>query len=223
MAQSFLQKVSVLLSASLHSLLDRALQSNSLAVFDEYIRQAEDSMETLRSSLIDLASSVKRLRTKYDESADEAAELDLQIDAALKANKMVVAKAAQTKFNAQMNIARTYQDQYEKQSATFKTLQEVVEVLQAKVDVLKSQREQVATLLELIRSKNLIARSIKDIQQISDNRTAAIVEDVKSQLDTADVRLESATSRLSDQIDQEVGDATLDAQLEERRNRLGLS
>ncbi len=223
MPQTLLGKVKILISASLHSLLDSALQQNSLAVFDEYIREAERSMETLKSALADLSATIKTLRAKYNEASDEAARLDLQIDAALKADKTVLAKVGQSKLNHQVEIAQTYKDQYEKQSATYQTLLEVVQVLQAKVDVLYSQRDQVATLLALVKSKNVIAHSIKDVQSIADDRTASIVENVRTQLDTADARLEVATSRLSDQIDQEVGDANLNAQLEARRQRLGLS
>jgi phage shock protein A len=222
MAQTLLSKIKILVSATLHSLLDQALQSNSLAVFDEYIREAEQSMETLKSALADLSATIKTLKRKYDEASNEAAKLDLQVDAALQADKNVLAKVSQSKLNQQMEIARTYKDQYEKQSATYNTLLEVVQVLQSKVDILYSQRDQVATLLQLIRSKNIIARSIKDVQSIADDQTARIVEDVRTKLDTADARLEVATSRLSDQIDQEVGDANLNAQLEARRQRLGL-
>jgi phage shock protein A len=223
MAQSLLDKVKILISASLHSLLDRALESNSVAVFDEYIREAEQSMDTLKSALVDLSVTIKTLRAKYDEASNEAAKLDLQVDAALRADKGVLAKVGQSKLNHQLQIARTYQDQYEKQNAAYQTLLEVVQVLQSKVDILYSQRDQVATLLELVRSKNVIARSIKDVQSIADDRTARIVEDVRTQLDTADARLEVATTRLSDQIDQEIEDTNLEAQLEARRQRLGLT
>jgi phage shock protein A len=223
MAQTLLGKIKILVMATLHSIVDQALQSNSLAVFDQYIRDAENSMETLKSALIDLNVTTKSLKAKYEEAADEAARLDLQIDASLQSNKTVLAKVGQTKFNNQLEIAKTYKEQYEKQSQTYSTLVEAVQVLQAKVDVLHSQRDQVATLLALIKSKNMIAHSMKDIQAIADDKTSRIVEDVKSKLDVADARLEVASSRLSDQIDQEVGDASLNAQLEARRQRLGLS
>lgn len=223
MAQSFFTKVQILISATLHSIVDRALEQNSLGVFDEYIRQAENSMATLKSAMVDMNASIKTLKRKYDESANEAAALDLQVDQALKAGKETLAKAQLTKLNAQLDIARTYQDQYEKQSHTYKVLLDVVQVLQAKVDVLEEQRDQVATLLELIKSKKIIARSIKDVRDITDDRTAKIVENVRTQLDQADARLEVATSRLSDEIQEEVGDASLEAQLEERRQKLGLT
>ncbi len=223
MAQTLLGKIQILVSATLHSIVDRALESNSLGVFDEYIREAEQSMEMLKSALIDLRVTTKTLKVKYDEASNEAARLDLEVDAALQANKTVLAKISQSKLNQQLDIARTYQDQYEKQSTTLSTLLEVVQVLQAKVDVLHSQRDQVATLLQLIKSKNVIARSIRDVQSIADDRTARIVENVKTQLDTADARLEVASTRLSSQIDAEIGDADLNAQLEARRQRLGLT
>lgn len=121
-----------------------------------------------------------------------------------------------------MDIAHTYKEQYERQKRAFDTLTEVVQILGAKVDVLKSQRDQVVTLLQLVKSKNLAARSIKDIEKISDGRAAQIVEKVKTELDLADSRLEVATSRLSSQVENEIADATLEAQLEERRARLGL-
>ncbi len=42
---SLLEKVSTLISANLHDLVDRALQSNSPAVIDQYIRQVENNLE----------------------------------------------------------------------------------------------------------------------------------------------------------------------------------
>ena len=38
---SLFEKINTLISANLHSMVDRALESNSVAVMDEYIRQAE--------------------------------------------------------------------------------------------------------------------------------------------------------------------------------------
>jgi phage shock protein A len=223
MAQTLLQKIQVLVSATLHSIVDRALESNSLAVFDQYIRDAQQSMETLRSALVDLASTTKMLKRKYDEASNEAARLDLEVDAALKADKNVIAQATQAKLNAQLDIARTYQDQYEKQGSTLEMLMQIVTVLETKVEVLESQRDQVATLMALVKSKHAVAKSIKDVQAIADNQGKQVIDRLKSELDVADARLEVTSSRLASQIENEVNDVELNAQLEERRKRLGLS
>lgn len=220
---NLLQKIGILVSATLHSIVDRALQANSVAVFDEYIRQAENSMRLIQSALVDLKATVKTLHTKYNQAADEAARLDLQIDQALRAGRESLAKAHMVRLNSLVEIAQTYKAQYERQSRAYNLLTETVQILQSKVDVLHAQRDQVATMLELIRSKNIVARSIKDIDKISDMRTRQIMEDVRSQLDVADARLEMATSRLSAELEEQAGDLTLEAQLEERRQRLGLA
>lgn len=220
---NLLQKIGILVSATLHSIVDRALQANSVAVFDEYIRQAENSMRLIQSALVDLKATVKTLHTKYNQAADEAARLDLQIDQALRAGRESLAKAHMVRLNSLVEIAQTYKAQYERQSRAYNLLTETVQILQSKVDVLHAQRDQVATMLELIRSKNIVARSIKDIEKISDMRTRQIMEDVRSQLDIADARLEVATSRLSAELEEQAGDLTLEAQLEERRQRLGLA
>jgi phage shock protein A len=220
---SIFQKIGILISATLHSLVDRALETNNLGVFDEYIRQAESSMSIIEDTLVDLKTTVASLRRKYDQAADEAAKLDLQIDELVRKGKDALAKATLLRMNNQLEIAKTYKEQYDKQNNAYQTLLEVVQVLSAKVDVLKSQREQVSTLLALAKSKNIVAKSIKDIERISDTKASAIVERVKTEIDTADARLEVATSRLTEQMESEVGDESLEAQLEERRQKLGLN
>jgi phage shock protein A len=220
---SLLSKLKTLISASLNSLLDNALQANSVEVFDEYIRQAEKSIEAFKDTMIELGASVKMLKRKYDESADEAAKLDISVDQLLKAGKETLAKITLTKLNQQTEIAREYKEQLDKQSAAYQMLYDAIGLLQAKVDMLSAQREQVAVLVQLVKTKKIAAKSIKDIQSITDERTRDIVENVKTQLDQADARLEVATSRLSDQIDAEVDNSELNSQLEARRAKLGLS
>ncbi len=220
---TLLGKVKVLISATLHSLVDQALQSNSLEVFDEYIRQAQRSMQAFKEAMVDLGASIKTLKRKYDESANDAAKLDIEVDQLLKANKTTLARVTQDRLNRQTEIAHVYQDQLQKQSATYQTLYDVVSVLQSKVEMLDAQRDQVAVLLQLVKTKKLAARSIKDVQTIADDKTKDIVENVMTQLDNADARLEGATSRLSDQIDAETDNADLNSQLEARRAKLGLT
>jgi phage shock protein A len=220
---SLLSKVKILLSASLHSIVDRAIEANSIEVFDEYVRQAERSIEAFKDTMVDLGASVKTLKRKYDQAANEAAKLDIQIDQLLKANKETLARVTQSKLNQQLEIARVYQDQLQKQSNAYQTLYDMVAVLQSKVDTLHAQRDQVAVLVQLVKTKKAAAKSIKDVQAIADDKSKAIVEDLKTQLDNADARLEVATSRLSDQIDAAIDNEELNTQLEARKAKLGLS
>src|SRR5450631_115113 len=121
MAQTLLAKVQLLVSATLHSLVDQVFQSNSLTVFDQYIRDAEQSMETLKSALVDLLATTKALKPKYEKASNAAAKIDLQVDKALQQNQSVAAKIEQSKLNHQLEIAKTYQEQFQKQDDTYQT------------------------------------------------------------------------------------------------------
>jgi phage shock protein A len=45
---SLLSKVQTLISANLHAMVDSALKANSMAVFDQYVREVEDNLESIR-------------------------------------------------------------------------------------------------------------------------------------------------------------------------------
>jgi phage shock protein A len=61
---TLLEKVSTLITANMHALVDQALKSNSLAVIDQYIRQAEDQLENLEDAAATVGGEVKSIRRK---------------------------------------------------------------------------------------------------------------------------------------------------------------
>lgn len=77
MAQSILDKINTLISANMHSMVDKALQGNSVAVMDEYVRQAEKNLDELEENIVTLGGSAKTLKRKYDEFSSEAEKIDM--------------------------------------------------------------------------------------------------------------------------------------------------
>ena len=63
---SILQKVRTLFSANMHGMIDRALETNSLRVMDEYIRQVERNLEALDDSAATVGGTVRTLKRKYE-------------------------------------------------------------------------------------------------------------------------------------------------------------
>src|SRR3990172_9572154 len=96
---SFFDKVNTLISANLHALVDRALESNSLKVMDEYIRQAEKNLEALEDSAATIGGTVKTLKRKYEEFAAAAEKLDRDIDTLILKGKDDLAGAAPAELN----------------------------------------------------------------------------------------------------------------------------
>ena len=222
---SLLDKVRTLISANLHAMVDSALRSNSVAVMDEYIRQAEDNLETLEDAAATVGGEVKTLKRKYDEYAAQATKLDHDIDALLQQGREDLATAAQAKFNTTQRLAQQYQEQYDRQQKEYQSLLDAKLKLEAKLTTTKQEREEMLALLDLAKSKELTVKTMKSIDDIvgsGDADIARIGESIRARLDKASAKSEMMASRLDDQMDEVLGKSELDGQLAERKKRLGL-
>jgi phage shock protein A len=223
---SLLSKVQTLISANLHSLVDNALKANSVAVLDEYIRQAEDNLDDLQDALVTVRGQVKTLKRKYDMFQAEADQLDADIDRLLKLGKEDLAVAAQSQYNSKAALAQEYKAQYEKQQVEADKLGDARLKLEAKMTTIKQEREHMLALLELAKSKEIAAktiRSLDDLQGIGDSDIARVGEQIRARLDRADAEMEVQSTSLESQMDDVLGKAGLEDQLAERKRRLGLT
>ncbi len=225
MAQSFFQKIETLIKANLHAMVDKALESNSVAVLDEYIRQAEDNLDDLEDALVTIKGQVKTLKRKYETFRAEAEALDRDIDRLLKLGKEDLALAAQNQYNTKIDLAEEYRKQYEQQKAEADRLADARLKLEARLRAIKQEREHVIGLLELAKTKEIAARSMKSLdalEGVGDSDIARVADKIRERLDRADAEVEMRTTRLSSQIDEVLGKDKLMSQLAERRRRLGL-
>jgi phage shock protein A len=225
MAQSFLEKVNTLISANLHGMVDRALESNSVKVMDEYIRQAERNLDDLEDSATTVGGSVKTLKRKYDDFSASAEKLDRDIDTLLVKGKNDLAAAAQADLNSKQQLAQEYYEQWQSQEQQYRKMMDMKLKLEAKLTTIKQEREQVKALLELAEAKRVTTKTIKsldDLAGVGDEDVSRVVDSIRARLDREDAKLEMATGRLADRIDEAVGYSEVDSQLEERRRRLNL-
>jgi phage shock protein A len=226
MAQSFFQKVETLIKANLHAMVDEALDKNSVAVLDEYIRQAETNLDDLEDALITVKGQVKTLQRKYETYRAEAEAIDKDIDRLLNLGKEDLAVAAQSQYNSKMDLAEEYRQQYIRQKAEADNLADARLKLEARLRTIKQEREHVLGLLELAKTKEIAAKSMKSLDSlegVGDSDIARIADKIRSQIDRADAEVEMRAGRLSSQMDDVLGRDRLEGQLAERRRRLGLA
>ena len=194
---SLLKKVQTLISANLHAMVDSALKANSLAVFDQYVREVEDNLEHLE-----------------DATATVGAEL-----------KEELALAAQSKLNSVNRLIENYDEMLERQEVEFQSLKDARLKLEAKLTTVKQEREELQVLLDLARSKELTAKTIKsldDLMGTGDDDISRVAEGIRARLDKASARSELMAGSLDAQMDEVLEKSTLEAQLVERKARLGL-
>jgi phage shock protein A len=223
---TLLQKVQTLISANLHWLVDKALEQNSLAVINQYIREVEDNLEDLSDAVATVGGQVKTLRRKRDEYQLKADELDRNIDLFLKEGRDDLARAAQSKLNSTQRTVETYDQQLTQMQAEYQNLMDARLKLEAKLTTIKQEREQLEALLELAKSKEIAAKTIKsldDLAGVGDADVARIADSIRGRLDRASAESEMRAASLDKQMDDLLDRDTLDAQLSARKSRLGLA
>ena len=222
---SILEKVSTLISANLHYMVDQALKSNSPAVIDQYIRQVENNLDDLEDAAATVGGEVKTLKRKLAEYEQKQSELDQAIDAFLREGDENAAVAIQSRLNSTMRLVESYQAQVERQQAEFNNLLGAKVKLEARLSTMKQEREELMALLELAKSKETTVKTMKGLDDLmggGDSDISGIAESIRSRLDKATAASEMRASNLDAQMDDVLERSTLNAQLAERKKRLGL-
>lgn len=220
---SLFEKVNTLISANLHAIVDRALEANSVEVMDEYIRQAERNLEALEDSAATVGGTVKTLKRKYDEFAAAAEKLDRDIDTLILKGEDRLAAAAQAELNTKQQLSQEYYEQWQEQDNQYKKLLDMRLKLEARLTTIKQEREHLRSLIELAEAKKVTTKTVKSLNELSmtgDEEVNRLASRIRENIDREDARLEMASERLSDKIDEVVRGGEIDRQLEERRRRL---
>jgi phage shock protein A len=220
---TLLEKVSVLISANLHALVDKAVESNSLAVIDQYIRQVEDQLENLEDAAATVGGEVRAIRRKMEEHQRKAAQLDKGVDALLIENNESGAGAAQSRLNSTQQLVETYQLQLIRQEGEYQKLLDARTKLQARLETMKLQREELQALLDLAASKEMVVRTVKDLDSlmgVGDSDISRIAQSIQARLDKAKAAADIRGASLDEQINQLLDRRAIEAQLAERKKRL---
>ncbi len=223
---SLLEKTQTLIQANLHSIVDRALESNSIAVMKQYIRDAEKNLDELEKAAATVGGEVKGLERKYKEYKKKADKLDRNIDTLLMQGKTELAMAAQEEMNSTRRMQEQYHEQWVRQQREYDALLNARLKLQSKLKTIRQEQKEMEALLRLAKSKEVTVKAIKsldDLTGVGDGDIARLRDSIHGRLDKASAHSEMYASSLDNQMDDMLGKAELDVQLEERKRRLGLS
>lgn len=225
MPPSLFEKINTLISANLHGIVDRAIESNSVQVMDEYVRQVERNLDALEDSAATVGGTVKTLKRKYEEFASAAEKLDRDIDTLIVKGKDDLAAAAQAELNTKQQLAQEYYEQWQDQEQQYQKMLQMRLKLEAKLTTVKQEREHLRSLIELAEAKKATIKTVKSLDQLAntgDEQINSLASRIRANLDREDARLEVATANISDQVDEAIRGSEVERQLEERRRRLGV-
>ena len=220
---SIVQKVRTLFSANLHGMIDRALETNSLKVMDEYIRQVERNLDALEDSAATVGGSVRTLKRKYEEFSNQTDKLDRDIDTLILRGKNDLAAAAQAEMNTKQELAQEYYEQWQAQQEQYQGMLNMRMKLEGRLNTIKQEREKMRSLLELAETKKVMTKTLRSMDKLDtsgDQEIDSLLDSIYAQIDQEDARADMASRKLSDQIEDTVGIGQVELQLEERRQRL---
>jgi phage shock protein A len=223
---SLIQKLTTLLKATLHEMADKTIQQNDLAVYDQYIREAEREIAEFKATIAPLFGQVKTSRRRRENLAEKAAKYDLAIDQFLVEGKQTEAMVTQKQLNSVLELIETYDASLERQVAAAEQLDDVRIKLEGRLAIAKQEREELAFLLQLAKAKETSAKAMKSLDSLmgeGDYEVAQAAENIRQRLDHADAAWEVQSSSLDRQLDEAMHDLEVESQLAARMERLGLN
>lgn len=223
---SLLKKLSTLIEGSLHELVDKAMREKSLAVIDVYIRDAGEGLTELNDAIGTLEANLTGFTRERAKLATRAAELDTAINSFLTRGDNSKAQAASAELMHVKELMAMQDQTIEQARADLVEQRRGKDILQSKITAMRYEREKLAALLEMAKAKeaNLRAREkASDVLGNGDIDMDNLAKSIYSRLDKADAKLKESENTLEASIDEAINTDKVNADLEERRRKLGLT
>ena len=193
---TLMEKLNLLIGASLHDLVNKALQAQNVAVLNEQIRRLgesrDDVSETIATVTADMRIETDKchgLTTDIATLKDRAKTLK---DAGKESQAAILVKQYMGK---QESLDKSTQSIAEMENELV-TLNQAVGMIDAKTAEMESARDDVERALKIAHSKNRTVRNLDDVAEIlKGDSGASIGEWANTQKVRADVRLEQAMAK----------------------------
>ncbi len=223
---SLMQKISTLIQGSLHELVDKAMREKSLAVIDVYIRDAGEGLDELNDAIATLDANLTGFNREREKLVARSVELDQAVDRFLVKNDNSKAQAASAELIHVKELIAMQDKTIEQATKDLAEQRRGKDILQSKITTMRYEREKLAALLEMAKAKetNLAARQkAADVLGSGDIDMDNLAKAIYARLDKADAKLRESENTLETSIDESIDAEKVNADLEERRKKLGLS
>ncbi len=223
---SLMQKISTLIQGSLHELVDKAMREKSLAVIDVYIRDAGEGLDELNDAIATLDANLTGFNREREKLVARSVELDQAVDRFLVKGDNSKAQAASAELIHVKELIAMQEKTIEQATKDVAEQRRGKDILQSKITTMRYEREKLAALLEMAKAKetNLAARQkAADVLGSGDIDMDNLAKAIYARLDKADAKLRESENTLETSIDESIDAEKVNADLEERRKKLGLT
>jgi phage shock protein A len=227
---SILERLDDLIRGNLHRFVDRALERNSLILYDQDVRDMEDAIDHLEEATLTMYAAARANERRLEQHQAKLAELEAWVERLAAqgvpqtSERMMV---AQGRVEAQQDLVAATQAQIERQQAQYETLSKQLAETKVSAETLKDVRPRLESLLALARAYRSVERvelTLDGLRGLSgDTEVAQVAEGVHRRLGEAEARLAAIEGAADMEMMAELEQAQLEDQLAARRQRLGLA
>ncbi|GAB5492184.1 MAG: hypothetical protein Phog2KO_23990 [Phototrophicaceae bacterium] len=225
---SLLEKVRVLLSASFHDMIDKALKQDPIKTLNQYLREHEDALEEMRNDRAVALGSLKTATRKLNETQELLYKIEMEIETILTdddVNNDYLAENLAQDLVGQEEKLEVLNQAYESAIRVNRALQMADAKMQGRIISLRNQIELLKAIKFEADIKKMSAdKLINSARMISSGTTSveALAEDIKRQRDNADAKFEMAMDTMDGTLADSTRQSKASARLEQIRNRLGI-
>ena len=231
--EGILSKVKLLLTANIQDLVNKALNANKPAVFDEQINVLQGSLEKITVALGESIGREKTLTREIDEIQDQLATMDSEIDRllALEARETDSARLAsikalainrQANYNSVSQVLELKQDQLEEVREQTAQLQDARIKLAARIDMLRAQKTRLLALISERKAAEAQGKALAAADVLSRFSPEQLIREEQEAVERARGIVAARSSTVEQQLDDLLENDVLLRQLAERRARLAL-
>ena len=228
--EGILGKVKLLLTANVQDLLNRALNTNKPAVFDEQINVLQGSLEKITVCLGESIGREKTLTREVAELKEQLAKVDGEIDRLLemeekedstvrRATISALATNRQASLNSLSQILELKDEQLAEVGSQTAQLQDARIKLAARIDMLRAQKTRLLALIGERKAAEAQGKALSTADILSRFSPEALIREEQEAVERARGIVAARSSTVEQQLDDLLESDTLRQQLEARRAR----
>lgn len=224
MASLFAKARLVVLSTA-HSLLDKAVDLNSIQAVRQYVRDLEEALEDLESAAASAAGHVRTVTRQHEKLQTQVSELSENIDFIV-SNKDEsdnhLALKLEVRLGNLQNELKSVEAELSSANQTAQALNEATSRLRTKHESTVGQLRRLEALDRTAKAKEGAADALRAVGRVSGAEVSVddVTERIQSRADVADEKFARAMGGLADTVDQDVAVAQAAARLAARKQRL---
>jgi phage shock protein A len=226
---SLLERLDDLIRGSVHRFVDRALENNSLILYDQDVRDMEAAIDHLEEATITMYAAARANERRLLQHQEDVAQLEQRLESLSAeglqptSERMMVAQA---ELEAKRGLTVDTQAQIERQQAQYETLEKRLAETEVISQTLKDERPRLESLLALARAYRSIERVEMTLEGLrglgGDTEVAMVADGIYQRFNKAQARLDAIQQVDDLEMLAELEIAEVEDQLAKRRRRLGL-